>query len=167
MRLAPLLTLSILALALAACGPSGDDDHTGDDDTAGAPDANSNNPAPDANTTTENTSTELGHTCTGAAGECPTDTPDCITLDNTNGFCSNVCGTSADNQTPPTGGDAMCVAQYDGNSGTPTCAAVDTCPGGTCTWHCLILCGTSGTTDLGTCPNGLVCGSNNACGGTP
>jgi len=160
MRIASLFTVALATLALAACGP----DPSDGDDISLEPDAETGTD-PDANTTVTNMSTELGKFCTGVAGECPADAPNCITFQTgtpTNGFCTLGCGTSTAADMPPANGNALCAAQYDGTSGTPACAAHDGGMAGTFTWSCAVACGNSMGTELGTCPNNLVC-TNNFC----
>jgi len=163
MRIAPLFVFGILALAAAACGPSGDDDHTGDD-TTGAPDANTNNPAPDANT--QQTVTGLGAPCTpdGAdpmgQGDCDTGFV-CLQLQGGAGaWCSKTCDSAMDpvaQCNPSLNADkglGYCYLQvdFDGAGGNPPvnfCGVICTDTTGTCTG--------AGETCDGTCPNPLAC----------
>lgn len=161
--------------AMVACGGGGG---------SGTPDArkiiDSRNMTPDA-PGSGSASSDLGKICTGSgSGDpalCSAADPQCLSVGGPF-FCSTSCGTSAcamggtpgsdsclgmgSNQPmPPSGGDALCMAQA--STGTPVCglygpgsgsgsAAVD--------WSCAILCGTSGSNNFGTCPTGLTCTSN-------
>jgi len=114
-----------------------------------------------------NTATKLGKTC-ASSSECPMEAPRCVKLvaSAASGFCTLDCGTSTAANMVPSEGAESCGAQYDGASGTPLCGANDatmsTCPGGTCTWVCVVACGDYMGTPLGSCPNDLSC-SQNAC----
>jgi hypothetical protein len=149
-------------LSLTACGGGGDDDGAGDDDSAGAPDAN-NTEAPDA--APDNESSGLGQVCTPQMA-CPAGAPECAAFEKnaTQGMCTLSCGTGEPASgggmpTPPATGDATCAAGYTG-TGTPACVVYGEEVDGMVPWSCGVLCGTSGTTNLGECPTGLTCTSN-------
>lgn len=163
MKSGAIVFCSVMTLAMAACGGKSDDGNADVTDEAGI------DAAPQADAAdNSNTATELGKVCTGVAGECPADAPDCLAFSKgaDHGICTLECGTSQDPMMPPAGGNPICAAQYDGSSGTPICAGTSGMDAGTYTWVCLVGCGTfdnNGTpVELGDCPNGLVC-TDNAC----
>jgi len=157
MRPAALLVplASVLLGLLAGCGDDG-----GATPQLDAPEAADAPPA-------ANVATKLAKACASPA-ECPPEAPRCIKLSPTaaSGFCSLDCGSNTTVDMAPAGGTALCEAQYDGTSGTPICGANDStndvCPGGTCTWVCVVACGVLDAQDFGTCPNDLAC-TGNAC----
>jgi hypothetical protein len=146
-----------MIFALAACGDDGGKSRAdaGPGDGGSGSDAGGNPPAQG-----------LGAVCDDTH-MCPT-TPaglECIALsDNaTHGFCAAPCGMSANNQTPPTGGTAMCTAsQPPPGNGTPLCAITGMAVGQPpmTPWFCGVACGTFMSMDLGTCPGGLTCTDN-------
>ena len=156
-------TILFAALTLAACG--GSDAKTADAKLAfdapvgGNPDAPTATPdAPNANT-----STGLGQVCAG--NNCPAEANMCVDVGGTNTFCTLSCGTGpvpaqGQQPTPPTGGNAICEAAYNGTSGTLACVLTGTAANNMIPWSCGILCGTYQTQDFGTCTNGLVCTDN-------
>ena len=168
MKTRAIVTFSMVALALAACGGKSDDGNTDDvTDNVDAPDVDA---APQVDAAPDNVATELGKVCTAAGNECPADAPECLAFGGgmpDHGICTLECGTSQSMQMPPAGGMAICTAQYDGSSGTPLCGGISNMNAGTYTWVCVVGCGTfdnGGTpVELGECPNGLVC-TDNACG---
>jgi hypothetical protein len=108
----------------------------------------------------------LGAVCDNAR-PCPA-TPaglECVALSMTatQGFCALPCGSSANNMTPPQGGQAICSgSQPPPGSGTPLCAITGPAEGTPpmTPWLCGVACGTLQGMDLGTCPGGLTCTDN-------
>lgn len=170
--LATLLATTAL-LAAPACSTSGDDD--GDDtvdsspggtiDAAGGggtPDAAGGGGTPDA-AGGGGDLLGLGQLCpTGA--ECVTGAAtQCIKLATAGTqFCTLPCGSNDTPDTAPADGNGICAAAYNGTTptqGTPMCSVRDsnTAP---VNWSCGINCGMAGSTDLGGCPDGLVCTAN-------
>jgi hypothetical protein len=171
MRLTSILFSMIAATAfsLTACSSGGDDGGGGDDTQdidAGDIDAGDSPDAPGGG----NTATGLGQVCNQQA-TCPAEASLCAELDNpTNngGFCTMSCGMTAEpapgtDPTPPAGGNEMCAAAYNGSSGTPGCILYTAPQAGQITWYCAIGCGNAGGTELGTCPNDLLCNAQNFC----
>lgn len=159
MRLTSIFITFIAAIAVTACSSGGDDgggndidaNTGGDIDAAESPDAAGGG----------NTATGLGQVC-NAGAPCPGNAPVCAELDNpaNGGFCTLTCGMTAEepDPMPPAGGDAICAGQYNGSSGTPICNLYTPPQAGQITWYCGVGCGTPpGGTDLGMCPNDLVC----------
>ena len=143
------LLLAVMALAFA-CGGGGDD----------VPDASPDDASPDAYAGVFG----LGQVCTSPA-QCTTgNTTTCAALSEeaTHGFCTLGCGTSSGTDTPPTGGDAICAAEFNGETpaeGTPKCT-IFTGSAPNVMWFCAVACGTDGSTDYGGCPGGLTCTAN-------
>jgi hypothetical protein len=110
---------------------------------------------------------ELGAICTGPTGgnaeQCTANAASCISLTGAAYWCTTSCGTGpagsgSDAPAPPANGDALCRVPV--SSGTPVCGLYGTAQNGVVPWFCALLCGVSGTTDLGNCPPGLACVSN-------
>jgi V8-like Glu-specific endopeptidase len=108
--------------------------------------------------------TQLGTLC-GSAAPCPPTAPVCLSLDGSNYFCTTSCGSGAAGSgaggagaQPPANGDAICQAQP--SFGTPACVLGSEPVNNVVQWECGILCGMSGSDDLGGCPPGLTCRSN-------
>lgn len=157
-----------VALVLAgpvACsgGDDDDDDNTTVDANNNTPDAASSNI--DASGGTPDAAAAgvlgLGQVCYG--GDCTTGaatTCSALAQGADHGFCTLTCGTTDTTDAPPADGNATCTSAYQGTTptdGTPACALYSS-EGPPYTWSCAVLCGTSGTTDLGGCPAGLTCG---------
>jgi hypothetical protein len=112
--------------------------------------------------------TGLGKVC-DQTHMCPTTgatTCVALTMGAAHGFCTLSCGMGAvpaagANPTPPTGGDAVCMGSTPApGAGTPACALSAPAANNMIPWDCAVLCGMSGTTNLGECPAGLVCTAN-------
>ncbi len=146
-----------MVFALSACGDDGGSSvDAAPMDMGGGDGSGSGNPPAQG----------LGAVCNQTT-PCPT-TPaglECIALSATatQGFCGLPCGTSANDQTPPQGGQAICTGSMPApGSGTPLCA-ITGAPEGTppmTPWFCGVACGTLQGMDLGTCPGGLTCTEN-------
>ncbi len=175
--------LHILALPLLACGGSGNSDvdssiHAidGHGGSGSGIDAGSSGGHGD-----------FGKICTGSGSgdpsACSADDPECLTLTGNAFYCTASCGTgpcvaggtagsdscfgSGSNQpAAPANGDAACQAlSAAGGTGTPVCGVFGPGSGSgnsAVAWSCILLCGTAGSDNLGTCPTGLTC-TQNAC----
>ena len=151
---------------LAACGSSDTSHTTIDAPNVTAHDAPTTNPTPDAPMSAA--AMGLGKVC-DQTHMCPTTGATmCVKLSAsaTSGFCTLGCGTTTappagTMAAPPAGGDAMCTASTPApGAGTPACVLSNAPANNMIAWDCGILCGTSGTTNLGTCPSGLTCTMN-------
>jgi len=163
-----LFLAAIAALVLAgpvACGGGDDDDDDTVDANGGGPDAPVGTiDAPPATIDAPPAGIlGLGQICYG--GDCVTGsatTCSALAAGAEHGFCTLTCGTTQTTDAPPADGNTICAGAYQGTTptqGTPGCALYS----GTAApyeWSCAVLCGTSGSTDLGGCPDGLTCGAD-------
>ncbi len=126
--------------------------------------------------------TGIGALCGSGSGNpalCPTADPQCTSLTGNAWFCTEGCGygscatggtygssscsmNGSAQPMPPSGGDAICMAQKSTTTATPVCALYSDGPnaGSAIAWSCGLLCGTSGSSNFGTCPTGLTCNMN-------
>jgi hypothetical protein len=160
-------TYAIALTLFAACGSSSSPKTSVD-----APTSTTQHDAPvtttiDAPPTTA-AAMGLGKVC-DQTHMCPTTgASTCVALTQgaTHGFCTLSCGSGAvpaagADPMPPAGGDAICMGSTPApGAGTPACALSAAAANNMIPWDCAILCGTSGSTNLGDCPSGLVCTSN-------